>query len=183
LYEHTNLLLLKRDFSKAGKIAETLRPGGRFVTQLRILLLRAKVYRLTGDKKNAEVNYRKALAEANKFSSDGISEKTFSILLGKAIAQAGLGQKAVSIKTLDELMKLMEEKGLKYYLLEVEYTRAKVYTLFGDTGDAVEELNRVMSSPYSGFCSVNLIRLDPTWDPLRKYPAFQAMINKYSEKN
>ncbi len=183
LYERADLLLLQRNYSEARKIAETLRPGGRFVTQLQILLIRAEVFRLSGDKKNAEVNYRKALAEANKFSSDGISEKTFGILLGKAIAQAGLGQKAASIKTLDELMKLMEEKGLKYYLLEVEYTRAKVYAMFGDTVEAVKELNQVMSSPYGGFCSANLIRLDPTWDPLRKDPAFQAMINKYSEKN
>ena len=183
LYERSSLLLFKRDYSKARIIADKLQPGGRFITKLQILLLRAEVCRLAKDMKSAQENYQKALADADNHSFDRTSEKTFGILLGKAIAQAGLKQKEASLKTLNDIVKLMKEKGLKIYSIDYGYARANVYAMVGDTNDAVEELNRVMSSPYGGLCSVNLIRLDPTWDPLRKDPAFQAMINKYSEKN
>jgi serine/threonine protein kinase/Tfp pilus assembly protein PilF len=183
LYERAYLLLLKRAYSKAAKIAETLQPGGRFITKLQILLLRAEVSGLTNDKKSAQDNFRKALAEANNHYSISINEKTFKILLGKAIAQAGLKQKDTSLKTLDSLVSLLEQKGLKPYTFVAELVRARIYAMIGDDGDAVAELNRFLSSPNNGFYSINLIRLDPIWDPLRNDSAFQTMINKYSRKN
>ena len=55
---------------------------------------------------------------------------------------------------------------------------ARVYTMIGDYGAAVEQLDRLLSVPSE--ISVPLLRINPAWDPLRDDPRFQALLEKYS---
>ncbi len=181
--ERVELALLKRNYPRAKTYADALQPGGRFITSVDVLLLRAEIARLDGDEKTAEQNYRKALEQANPHSEGRVTEKTFRILMGLTIAQAGLGQVKPAIKTMNELFALCKGKGLQLFYQQIESLRARVDLLNGDTTDAVMNLDRAFSSPSSGEISINLIRLDPFWDPLRKDPAFQSMLKKYQENN
>jgi serine/threonine protein kinase/Tfp pilus assembly protein PilF len=58
---------------------------------------------------------------------------------------------------------------------------AQMYTLSGEHEAAIDQLELLLSIPFE--ISVTLIRLDPTWDPLRDNPRFQKLIKKYAEVN
>jgi serine/threonine protein kinase/Flp pilus assembly protein TadD len=58
---------------------------------------------------------------------------------------------------------------------------AQMYTLSGEYEAAIDQLELLLSIPYE--ISVTLIRIDPTWDPLRDNPRFQKLIKKYAEVN
>jgi len=54
---------------------------------------------------------------------------------------------------------------------------AIVYTMVGESDAAIDILDRLLAIP-SG-TSVNMLKLDPTWSPLRKLPRFQKLMEKY----
>ncbi|HKI44301.1 MAG TPA: tetratricopeptide repeat protein [Balneolales bacterium] len=182
MYERAYLYLYKREYKKAESIAGTLQPGSRSITRSSILLLRAEIFRLTGDEKKAKDYYRKADDEGIRHANGRVTENTIEILPGLAVAQAGLGRKEMAFKTLNKFRKLSKEKGLLDYLSQAWFVRARVDVLVGDNAGAITGLDHILSSQHGGRISVNLLRLDPFWDPLRKDPAFQALLKKYPTK-
>ena len=55
---------------------------------------------------------------------------------------------------------------------------AIVYTLANDYENALKQIDLLLSLP-SGF-SINRLKLDPVYDPLRKLPGYKEIIDKYS---
>ena len=55
---------------------------------------------------------------------------------------------------------------------------AIVYTLADDYENALRQIDLMLSLP-SGF-SINRLKLDPVYDPLRILPGYNAIIDKYS---
>ena len=49
--------------------------------------------------------------------------------------------------------------------------------MVGEFELAVDQLEVLLSRPSA--LSVPWLRLDPTWDPLRDHPRFQALLEKY----
>ena len=52
--------------------------------------------------------------------------------------------------------------------------------LLGNADDAIPILKRLLKTPYALAITPALLRLDPTWDPIRNDPRFQALA---AEKN
>ena len=57
---------------------------------------------------------------------------------------------------------------------------APVYILAGDFDNALKQINYLLTNP-TGF-SVNILKLDPLYDPLRNLPGYKNIINKYSDQ-
>ena len=55
---------------------------------------------------------------------------------------------------------------------------AAIYTEVGEYEKATERLEYLLTIP--GDLSVNLLRIDPVWDPLRDHPRFQRLLDEYS---
>ena len=54
---------------------------------------------------------------------------------------------------------------------------ATIYVRSGDTSDAVAILRKLLASSSAGFvCSVQLLRIDPTWDRIRADPDFKTLL-------
>ena len=55
---------------------------------------------------------------------------------------------------------------------------AEIYALTGESDEAFRLLDHLLQVPNG--LTVHTIKLDPAWDPLRKDPRFQALIEKYA---
>ena len=57
---------------------------------------------------------------------------------------------------------------------------ARIYTIVAEHHQAIEQLEYLLSVPSCEYLwhlvTVPCLRLDPTWDPLRRYPRFQQML-------
>jgi serine/threonine-protein kinase len=49
--------------------------------------------------------------------------------------------------------------------------------MVGEYDAAIDQLDVLLSIP--SLISVPLLRVDPTWDPLRDHPRFLALLDKY----
>src|SRR5438128_2031509 len=63
---------------------------------------------------------------------------------------------------------------------EITEGAAEVYATVGENARAIELLEGLLSRPSP--VTVALLKLSPAWDPLRKDPRFQALIDKYGAK-
>ena len=74
-----------------------------------------------------------------------------------------------------ELLPIEKEAYRGYYR---EWDMAIIYTLLGDYDKALEKIDFILSIP--GAFSVNVLKLDPLYDPLRNLSEYKAIITKYS---
>ena len=90
-----------------------------------------------------------------------------------ALAYAGLGMWE------DALLEGLESSRLLPTSVDlmdgvfVSESLARIHMMVGDTDAALERLELLLSS--STWVSVELLRLDPLWDPLRDQPRFQQL--------
>ena len=56
---------------------------------------------------------------------------------------------------------------------------AMIYATSGESEEAFRLLDHLLQTPNR--ITVPLLKLDPVWDPLRKDPRFQALIDKYQK--
>jgi tetratricopeptide (TPR) repeat protein len=61
-----------------------------------------------------------------------------------------------------------------YYVLNL----ANIYTIVGEYDEAINKLEYLLSIPSGHFVSVPLLKIDPTWDSLRKQPRFQRLLEE-----
>jgi len=57
---------------------------------------------------------------------------------------------------------------------------AEVHAILGDNDRAIEILDGLLSRPSA--VTVQGLKVNPIWDPLRNEPGFQALLNKYAGK-
>jgi Flp pilus assembly protein TadD len=95
------------------------------------------------------------------------------VLLGTALAY--LGRKAEAIRE--------GEKGLGLLPIEkdavtapyIQHQLARIYILLGEPEKALDQLEPLLKIPY--YLSPGWLKIDPTFDPLRKNPRFQKLIS------
>jgi hypothetical protein len=56
---------------------------------------------------------------------------------------------------------------------------ARIFARIGARQDAIELIKHLMTIPCGRTMSVALLKLDPDWDPLRKDPAFEAVLKTH----
>jgi serine/threonine-protein kinase len=138
-------------------------------------LLYAQIYGLMDQSDRESAYYdaaRVALETRLRESSD---DPRLHSSLG--IAYAGLGRNDDGVREAKlgvELMPVDKEAWKGVYRVE---DLARVYVMVGEDDAAIDQLDYLLSIP--GEISVPLLRIDPTWDPLRDHPRFRALLAKY----
>jgi predicted Zn-dependent protease len=97
-------------------------------------------------------------------------------MLGQVLA--ALGQKEAAIAEGKRAVALLPESEDAFTGTMVTLALAQIYTWVGEHADAIRLLEHLLEVP-SGV-TVPLLKVDPSWDPLRKDPRFQALIDKYA---
>jgi tetratricopeptide (TPR) repeat protein len=96
-----------------------------------------------------------------------------------AVALAGLGRHQDAVRECETALDLFSDTEDALLYPVVLSDMAEVYILAGNHDRAIETLERLLSMPF--VYSVNTLKLDPKFDPLRDHPDFQALLTKYQD--
>jgi len=97
-----------------------------------------------------------------------------------AEALAWLGQKDAAFAEIKRAQELLPETKDAFEGPQITQTMAEIYAIFGDAGGAISVLDGLLQRPSP--VTVAVLKLNPVWDPIRKDPRFQALIDKYGAK-
>jgi TolB-like protein/class 3 adenylate cyclase/Tfp pilus assembly protein PilF len=91
---------------------------------------------------------------------------------------AVLGQKDAAIKEAERAITLLSTVKDAVDGPGAEYNLAIVEVLVGDKNGAIPRLQHLLQVPYNNCVTPALLRLHPTWDPLRGDPTFQKLCEE-----
>jgi TolB-like protein/Tfp pilus assembly protein PilF len=177
----TDLFLLERKYKEGLREAESL-PDDLLAAIP--AALSAKYY-LVGfarkalqDETGARAAFLKArdLLEAQLKQSPDAPE--MHIQLAKVLAY--VGEKDAALAEAQRATELLPESKDAFGGPEIAEGVAEVYCIVGENGRAIELLDGLLSRPSN--ITVPGLKVNPIWDPLRKEPRFQALIDKYGAK-
>ena len=97
-------------------------------------------------------------------------------LLGQILA--ALGQKEAAIAEGKRATELLPESEDAYDSPQITGQLAAIYAWTGENDQALRLLDHLLQT--TNGTTIPLLKLDPSWDPLRKDPRFQALIDKYA---
>src|SRR5213082_173912 len=100
------------------------------------------------------------------------------IQLAKVLAY--LGEKDAALTEARRATEILPESKDAFGGPEITEGVAEVYANVGENARAIELLDGLLSRPSP--VTVALLKLSPAWDPLRKDPRFQALIDKHGAK-
>jgi len=90
---------------------------------------------------------------------------------------ASLGEKDAALAEARRATELLPESKDAFGGPEIAAEVAEVHAILGDNGRAIEILDGLLSKPAP--VTVQGLKVNPIWDPLRNDPRFQALLNKY----
>ena len=93
---------------------------------------------------------------------------------------AALDQKEEAIAEGKRAVELLPESQDAFDGPRCTAALAQIYAWTGETDEAFRLLDHLLSVPNG--VAVPILKLDPAWDPLRKDPRFQALVEKYAAK-
>ena len=132
----------------------------------------AEVYALRGDGTRSKAYADSARRAFESQLGDAPQDAQRHSLLGVALAY--LGQKEEAIKEGErgaELIPLSKDSYSGAYNL---HQLVRIYIMAGEQDKALDRLEQLLKVPY--FLSPGWLKIDPTFDPLRKNPRFQKLV-------
>src|SRR2546425_2402469 len=176
-----DVFLLERKYEEALHEAESLSDG--LLAGIPAAL--CGKYYLVGFARKAlhdEAGARAALLKAKDLVQVLLKQSSDSpdlhIQLAKVLAY--LGEKDAALTEARRATEILPESKDAFGGPEITEGAAEVCAVVGENARALELLDGLLSRPSP--VTVALLKLSPAWDPLRKDPRFQALIDKYGAK-
>jgi serine/threonine-protein kinase len=175
------VFLLERKYKEGLREAESL-PDGLLTSFPAALIgkyyLIGFVRKALQDETGARAAFLKAkdLIEAQLKRSPDAAE--IHIQLARVLAY--LGQKDAALAEAQRATELLPVSKDAFSGPQIAAGVAEVHAILGDNGRAIEILDGLLSRPSA--LTVQGLKVDPIWDPLRNDPRFQALLNKYGGK-
>ena len=94
---------------------------------------------------------------------------------------ACLGEKDAALLEAQRARELLPENKDAFGGPEITAAAAQVHAILGNNADAVKILEELLRRP--SWITVEGLKADPVWDPLRNDPRFQALLKKYGGKS
>jgi len=135
-------------------------------------IVRATTYYLRGDRAKARVyadSARLGFEETLKATPDDAQRRVF---LGLSLAY--LGRSAEAVKEGERAVALGPTARDGYLGPYVQHQLARIYVVVGQPEKALDQLEVLLKIPY--FLSPDWLRIDPNFEPLRKNPRFQRLV-------
>src|SRR5438477_125317 len=176
-----DVFLLERKYQEALQEAEGLSDG--ILAGIPAAL--CGKYYLVGFARKAlhdEAGARAALLKAKDLVEAQLKQSPDSpdLRIQRAKVLAYLGEKDAALTEAQRATEILPESKDAFGGPEITEGAAKVCAIVGENARAIELLDGLLSRPSP--VTVALLKLSPAWDPLRKDPRFQALIDKYGAK-
>jgi len=95
------------------------------------------------------------------------------------VVHAGLGRKEEAVQHARRGMELLPASKEAWFAPMLMAHAAETYARVGEVAPAVELLERILRMPrLYGSPSVQELRLEPRWDPLRRDARFQRLVRE-----
>jgi len=141
-------------------------------------LLRARLYQAMGDRQKARATFNRARTIiADSVAADPTDPRR-RIPLG--LAYAGLGRTTEAVREARRALELAptaKDAGLATVVMG---GAAEVFAQAGKSDEALELLELLFSMPAGRTVTVALLRVWPGFDPLRKDPRFEELLNRFA---
>ncbi len=174
-------LTLERKFPEALAVVQKF-PGETMFTSTTAPLPKAyaegMIHLLQGDKAEAQAKLEQGYLVSEKLLREAPDDPARHAQHGLILAALGRKQEAIAegkraVGLLPESQDALDgPKGTDVL--------AQIYAWTGESDEAFRLLDHLLAIP-SGL-TIPILKLDPVWDPLRKDPRFQALIDKYTAK-
>jgi tetratricopeptide (TPR) repeat protein len=98
-----------------------------------------------------------------------------------AVALAGVGRFEEALRECSTALSILSRTEDALFYPVVLTDAAHVYVLSRNYDRAIETLDSILSVPF--IFSVETLKLDPFYDPLRDLPLYQALVEKYEKRH
>jgi len=139
-------------------------------------LVEGRLYLHQGEKVKAQAAFERARPVAEQLVREAPEDPGRHVQLGAVLA--GLGQKEDAINEGKHAVELLPESQDAFGGPQATAGLAEIYASVGAYDEAFRLLDHLLKVPNG--LTVPTLKLDPAWDPLRKDPRFQALIDSYS---
>jgi tetratricopeptide (TPR) repeat protein len=133
---------------------------------------KAQTYGYRGDVRRARAYADSAIRASSDVLANTPDDAQRRVLLGLALAYAG--KKKEAIREGERGVSLLPISKDAYTGPYYQHQLVRIYILTGEPQKALDLLEPLLEIPY--YLSPGWLRVDPTFDPLRKLPRFQALI-------
>ena len=136
----------------------------------------AEAQRLAGDTAAAKITAEQARNILERLYKNQPDNRGLALLLSSTYAE--LGEKDSALKEARRAIMLLPSAKDPVFGPGSEENLASIETIVGDNSRAISTLTELLQTPYMYPITPALLRLDPTWDPLRADPAFQKLCEE-----
>ena len=175
----SGVLIWERKFPEALAVLQKF-PGETLATVTTAPMpksfLEGVIYFLQGDEQRAQTKFDHAREVSEQLlraaPEDAARHAQHGLIL------AGLGRKQEAIAEGKRAVELLPESQDAMDGPKCTASLAQIYALTGEYNEAFRLIDHLLSVPNG--LTVPVLKLDPIWDPLRKDPRFQALLDKYA---
>ena len=176
-----SLFLLRRQFDSAVREAQKI-PDGTLASYPGAVCGKYSVIGAAKRGLNDEPGAREAFLKAKQDAEQLLKQNPgqANAIATLAEAQAWLGEKEAALAGIKQAQEILPISKDAFGGMEIMQTAAEIYTILGDTDKAIATLDEMLQKPSP--MTVQLLKINPIWDPLRKDPRFQKLLEKYGAK-
>jgi TolB-like protein/Flp pilus assembly protein TadD len=174
-----NYYLYRHEYAKLAQVLErsaAQKSRGETSAPISKAYLLGTVYALLHDEARAKSNFEAARIQAEAAVQESLNDGPRHALLG--LVYAGLGRCDDAKREAKRAVELLPEAEDAFDGPILGVTRARVATKCGEHAAALKILERSLRIPAG--ITVNELRRDPTWDPLRNEPRFKQLLSSTS---
>ena len=139
-------------------------------------LMQGIIHVLEGDKPKAQAEFEQARLVSEKLLREAPEDAARHALHGMILA--ALDRKQEAIAEGKRAVELQPESRDAFDGPRNTAALAQIYALSGESDEALRLIDHLLEIPAG--LTIPMLKLDPVWDPLRKDPRFQQLIDKYA---
>jgi serine/threonine-protein kinase len=178
-WERYWMAMLKRKFPEALAVVQKF-PRETLITYTTApapkAFLEGTVHFLQGDMTSSHTEFEKARVVSEQLLRDAPEDPARHAQQGLILA--ALGRKEEAIAEGKRGVELLPESQDAFDGPRATAALAQIYAWTGESDEALRLLDHLLAVPNG--LTIATLKLDPIWDPLRKDPRFQALIDKYA---